>query len=356
MDTDRGTDRAEAPQAGGQEVARRRRASGRGRRGPVARAPGGDLPPGRRRTDAEARRRRGNDQRATASSGMWRGRLMVGRLPDGRPDVREVYGSTQKECRRKLDELKQQVAGAALVAPNGLTVAGLLAHWLDDGRVRGLRPKSLAGYEQCARLYLVPAVGRRELAALRPGARPRGPRRPHGARHRPCDGAEGARSASRGPPTRRPHRAGRPQRRRRRPAAAPRPRAGPPPAGAGRGRAPARHTEAAADPLRAFFSLGLYAGCRPGELLALQWADVDWQRGRLHVQRNLHARARARRLDGRTQDRRAAGACSRSRRRRSRRCGHIVLGRPQDRLVLGAGLRRPRPRVLRAHGGAAPPE
>jgi integrase len=43
----------------------------------------------------------------------------------------------------------------------------------------------------------------------------------------------------------------------------------------------------AADPLRTFFVLAVYTGCRPGELLALKWPDVDWQGGRLHVRRNL---------------------------------------------------------------------
>lgn len=40
--------------------------------------------------------------------GMWRRRLMVGYLPNGWPDVRAVYGKTQAECRKKLDEVRKR--------------------------------------------------------------------------------------------------------------------------------------------------------------------------------------------------------------------------------------------------------
>ena len=35
---------------------------------------------------------------------------------------------------------------------------------------------------------------------------------------------------------------------------------------------------AAEDRLRALWVIGAYTGCRPGELLALKWRDVDWGR------------------------------------------------------------------------------
>ena len=35
----------------------------------------------------------------------WRGRVMVGHLPDGKPDVRTVYAATEKVCWAKLDEI-----------------------------------------------------------------------------------------------------------------------------------------------------------------------------------------------------------------------------------------------------------
>ncbi len=46
--------------------------------------------------------------------GGWRGRLMVGYKPDGKPDVREAYGKTQQECRRKLAELRHRAEQGGL--------------------------------------------------------------------------------------------------------------------------------------------------------------------------------------------------------------------------------------------------
>jgi integrase len=45
--------------------------------------------------------------------------------------------------------------------------------------------------------------------------------------------------------------------------------------------------EAAGDPLVALWTLAAYAGCRPGELLALQWDDVDWTASTIVVRRTL---------------------------------------------------------------------
>ena len=42
---------------------------------------------------------------------------------------------------------------------------------------------------------------------------------------------------------------------------------------------PVAAAEANGDPLLAFFVLAVYTECRPGELLALKWADVAWEAG-----------------------------------------------------------------------------
>ena len=45
--------------------------------------------------------------------------------------------------------------------------------------------------------------------------------------------------------------------------------------------------EAAQDRLTALWALAMYTGCRQGELLALDWTDVDMDRATLTVRRNL---------------------------------------------------------------------
>jgi integrase len=46
-------------------------------------------------------------------------------------------------------------------------------------------------------------------------------------------------------------------------------------------------TAAQADPLQALYVLAVMTGMRQGELLGLQWADIDWTRGRVRIQHTL---------------------------------------------------------------------
>src|SRR5207253_3666815 len=47
------------------------------------------------------------------------------------------------------------------------------------------------------------------------------------------------------------------------------------------------------DPLEALYVLAVMLGMRQGELLGLQWADVDWEAGRVQVRHTLQWRKRS---------------------------------------------------------------
>lgn len=216
---------------------------------------------------------------------VWRGAMWQGRvLVEGRRRV--VYGTREAEALQKLDALRAEAAKGALVTPHQLSIAGLLQLWLADCRVRGLRPKSLAGYEQCSRLYLVPSLGAVKVRTLRPehvrlalaslanrGIAPSTVRKVRVILHAALQLAVRAELVGRNvADTVKPPRLARAE-------------LSPP--------TPAETVcflataEANGDPLLAFFVLAVYTGCRPGELLALKWADVAWEAGRLHIRRNL---------------------------------------------------------------------
>src|SRR5688572_31998977 len=88
-------------------------------------------------------RKRGNaegtiDQRP---NGTWRGRIMVGYLPNGKPDRRTVSAATRREVQTKLRALVAQKAEGRLAekAKEKDTVEEYLKGWLDTlpGRVKG---------------------------------------------------------------------------------------------------------------------------------------------------------------------------------------------------------------------------
>jgi len=245
--------------------------------GPVA--TGTAKRPARKRGDGEGSI---NEVRA----GLWRGSMMVGYRPDGRPDRRYVYGKTRDIVQDKLAELRRTVKQGMVVDRRQLTMANLIDQWLEDCVVRNLRAKTLQSYRQIANLYLRPALGRVQLAALRPehvrrlcadmAHRELSPTTIrytrsllHGALRLAVRMELVARNVadSVSPPKRQ------------------RIELHPP--------APedvARLLDVAVagnDRLAALWTVAAYAGCRPGELLALQWRDVEWDPGSVIIRHNL---------------------------------------------------------------------
>ena len=219
-------------------------------------------------------------------AGLWRGELMIGRRPDGRRDVRKVSAKTQADCRARLDALKSDRAKGVTLEPHRITVAELLRLWDEDCVTRSLRPKTLHSYRQVVRLYLVPLLGTTKVRDLRPehvrhlltslierglsAATVRYTRVIlHGALElavRQEFVARNVADAVRAPKRKRPELH--------------------PPTPEQSGQLIDAAT-ASGDRLAPLWTVAIYAGCRPGELLALKWDDIDWERGKIHVRRNL---------------------------------------------------------------------
>jgi integrase len=234
-----------------------------------------------------------------ATSGQWRGRVMVGRKLDGRPDVREVYAKTQGECRRKLDELRRRLAAGLLgnAKVERDTVAALLAGWL-EGKRGTVEETTWERYEYHVRLHLVPALGAVKVAALRPddlrrlyaaklgaGLSPRSVEYIHitisqALKQAVQDGDLPRNVAANVKPPK-------VERKEMRPLA---------PDEVGRLLAAAREARERARVgrdaghaagMETVITLAAHVGCREGELLGLKWQDVDWAAGTVTVQRNL---------------------------------------------------------------------
>jgi integrase len=113
-----------------------------------------------------ARRTRSEGSIYRTADGRWRGAYLVADPVTGRMVRRYLSGRTAAEVRRRLDVLRQQVAGGAsgLDVPTG----DYLADWSDRIRPR-LRPATATSYGQHVRTFLVPALGTVPLARLAPG-------------------------------------------------------------------------------------------------------------------------------------------------------------------------------------------
>jgi integrase len=209
-----------------------------------------------------------------------------------------VTGRTADEARGKLDDLRAQLRRGMLPAGPAITVGAFLGSWIERDRAR-VRPSTWRVREAHVRCYLVPALGRIELARLTaaeveralsrfiesgmpdpPAKRGRGRRNAGGiapmtARHIRTtlrlalgdairDGLATRNAAADARPPYLPHR----------------------PITYLTARDVRRLLEATAeDPLGPVYALAATSGLRLGELLGLAWADVV--DGRLVVRRSL---------------------------------------------------------------------
>ena len=100
--------------------------------------------------------------------GRWVGTLDVTDAA-GRTKRKSLYGRTQAEAKRKLDQARREKYAGTLVSASP-TVAAWMGEWLEKKKrpPKPLKPQTWNGYESKTRTYIVPAIGRRRLSDLKP--------------------------------------------------------------------------------------------------------------------------------------------------------------------------------------------
>jgi integrase len=203
-------------------------------------------------------------------------------LPDGRRKT--FYGKSQKEAAAKLKQAKQAVEDGVDLSAEKLTLAQYLDKWLAAAVKPSVKTKTYEGYESTCRVRVVPRIGTKKLAKLTAldlqalytdlaaaGLSPRSVQHTHRVLHRalaqavrwrliprnPCDGATAPKA------TRTEMKVLFPE------------------------QARAFLVATAEHPAHALYVLAITTGMRAGELLGLQWGDVNLDAGRLAVRRAL---------------------------------------------------------------------
>lgn len=232
--------------------------------------------------------------------GRWRAALTIGYHPDGRADRRWVYGLTQGECQEKLDELRNQRKAGLLVARRKrYTLSAYLDEWLEQKALE-VKPRTIEIYKR-ELAHVRKILGSKRLEGIKPADVQKMMRAIQGSKvtytyHRGKDGREHTRTVTLTARAANEARsilsnalddamtlgliAANPAR----------------PVRSLRHEEPelvvwtaeeiirfTRTTLAGGCDYHALFYLALTAGLRAGELLALEWADIEGER--LHVQR-----------------------------------------------------------------------
>jgi integrase len=215
----------------------------------------------------------------------WIAMLDLGRGPDGRRRRVKMSGKTRAEVRRKLDEAQKAAAAGLNADDQRTTVAEFCAYWLENGIPTSAQsPNSIASIKWAVDKHIVPRVGQRRLRDLTAddvdklmcdmataGYSKHTMVRVHGELARILRFAERRGKVMRNVATL---------------VDVP---AGPKKRGRSLTVAPAKAVLKAAqdDRLEALYVTGLLMGLRPGELLGLPWAGVDFETERLRVSQSL---------------------------------------------------------------------
>jgi integrase len=230
------------------------------------------------------RKRRGRGEGAIfqRADGLWTASASLGYDSEGKRKRRTVYGATKKEVQEKLSKLQRDGVGA-LGEADRLTVGQYLGRWL--GIVRPtVEPNTYAPYERHVRLHLTPHIGGVKLAKLAPlhveqlyamlaenGVSPALARkvgttltfalgqavRLHVLQHNPATEVRKPKAPKPDVQILEP------------------------------GQVASFLKAAEADRLYAFYVTALDSGMRPGELFALQWADLDLDAGVVRITKSL---------------------------------------------------------------------
>ncbi|MEI6805519.1 MAG: site-specific integrase [Myxococcaceae bacterium] len=219
------------------------------------------------------------------SKGLWCARLVVGYDSNGMRKRRAVYGKTKGEIQKKLLELQSAAASGSLADPKQMRLIDYLKHWLEDVARLVIRKSTYVRYEGLLRIHVIPHIGGIQISKLQPGqiqnlyrkledegCSPRSRQFIHAVLRKALDQA---------------FRWGYIQRNVcdmiKRPLA------------------PKKTMKcwdaeqtnyflniAKPDRLFALYMLAFTTGLRQGELLGLQWSDIDWNNNSLSVQRTVY--------------------------------------------------------------------
>ena len=220
------------------------------------------------------RRKRGAGSIHLRKDGRWEGRVVVGYDDKNLPITKNVLAKTKTECAAKLNKLKESLAPPEPETPQSSTTFGeWMDFWYQNHSKPNLRPKAQDDYENCIYQHILPALGNVPLDRLTAGDLQQFyARLKQNGRLRATDryGPDGLIRAN-----------------------------------------PAAHCKLPSqtvremqvlthDEMRRFliqakqedyyelFLLELTTGMRRGELLALQWDDLDFDTGELHIQRQVY--------------------------------------------------------------------
>jgi integrase len=109
------------------------------------------------------RRSNGEGSITKLKNGRYMGKIMLGRKADGKPNRKTVYGETQTEVLKKINELIYEYNNGLYVEPNRLKFGEWLLIWLRTFKKKKLKARTYDTYESQINARIIPVLGHLSL-------------------------------------------------------------------------------------------------------------------------------------------------------------------------------------------------
>lgn len=207
-------------------------------------------------------------------------KMADGRFPSlSKTEKKTIYCQTRREAEKERTRLSQEKEQEIHIAASNQTLSQFLTDWLENTAALRVRPRTRIRYRELITLHILPTLGNIKLQKVTPqhlqkleeGLAPGTVKNIHRLLHRTlndalkwrlvmfnmCDAVDAPRVPSRELRTLTIE------------------------------QAQTFLATIADDPLEALYVLALLTGMRQGELLALKWADIDFEHKRLRVTKTI---------------------------------------------------------------------
>ena len=113
------------------------------------------------------KRKNGEGMIRLRTDGRWEGRYVIGYDDKGYPKTKSVFGKTKQECNEKLMALKKELGGikSEKIKPD-MRFADWLEYWFENHAKPKIRPTTQENYLSRIRLHIIPALGNIPLNKL----------------------------------------------------------------------------------------------------------------------------------------------------------------------------------------------
>lgn len=102
------------------------------------------------------------------SDGRYEARLVIGYQENGKPKRISIYGTTEREVRRKLTETKYQLDNGTYCDKDNITFTGWMLKWLDVYAKPGIKPSTYTSYKTYINGHIAPYFRNTKLQDLQP--------------------------------------------------------------------------------------------------------------------------------------------------------------------------------------------